>query len=257
MTWGDVSLKTDSSGHEYLVFNERQTKTRTGANPRNVRKVTPKMWANLQNPSRDPVKIYKIYQSKRPSGYSLPNHPFYIATTAKNSPAQNETWFTRNAVRVNKLSLMMTKMVKNAGLSSEKKLSIHSTRKYLVQKLSDSNVPPTETMQISGHKSLQSITDYYQLNEQQHKHISSVLQPSNPNVPNTVRNNPLNPVSAVSNSLRSESSMNMQVQGGFNSIFASQIHGGQFEIHIHQDRPSPDQPARKRIRILDSDSESQ
>jgi len=45
MAWGDIELKTDTNGIEYLEFNERQSKTRTGVNPRDVRHVTPKMWA--------------------------------------------------------------------------------------------------------------------------------------------------------------------------------------------------------------------
>ena len=40
MCWGDVKLRRDSQGKEYLEYNERQTKTRTGADPSNARKVT-------------------------------------------------------------------------------------------------------------------------------------------------------------------------------------------------------------------------
>ena len=39
MKWGDVQLLTDVNGAEYLEYSERQTKTRTGAKPRNVRAV--------------------------------------------------------------------------------------------------------------------------------------------------------------------------------------------------------------------------
>ncbi|WAQ94495.1 LOW QUALITY PROTEIN: hypothetical protein MAR_006966 [Mya arenaria] len=45
LEWGDVELKTPSSGLEYLALNERQTKTRTGSNIKDVRDVTPKMFA--------------------------------------------------------------------------------------------------------------------------------------------------------------------------------------------------------------------
>ena len=34
MKWGDVQLLTDVNGAEYLEYSERQTKTRTGAEPR-------------------------------------------------------------------------------------------------------------------------------------------------------------------------------------------------------------------------------
>ena len=39
-------------GQEYLEFVERQTKTRTGENPRDVRKVKPKMRSNSENVRR-------------------------------------------------------------------------------------------------------------------------------------------------------------------------------------------------------------
>ena len=39
----DVQLLTDANGAEYLEYSERQTKTRTGAEPRNVRAVKLKL----------------------------------------------------------------------------------------------------------------------------------------------------------------------------------------------------------------------
>ena len=45
MTWGDVQLHREADGTEYLEYSERQTKTRTGAEPRNVRAVKPKAFA--------------------------------------------------------------------------------------------------------------------------------------------------------------------------------------------------------------------
>ena len=37
MTWGDVQLHMEADGTEYLEYSGRQAKTRTGAEPRNVR----------------------------------------------------------------------------------------------------------------------------------------------------------------------------------------------------------------------------
>ena len=68
MRWGDVTIKVDSNGQQYLEYNERQTKTRTGENTRNVSLLTippppphhpppppPKAWAT--NDERCPVKL--------------------------------------------------------------------------------------------------------------------------------------------------------------------------------------------------------
>ncbi|CAH3176495.1 unnamed protein product, partial [Porites lobata] len=68
LRWGDIVLKTDSDGKEYLEYFERQTKTRTGEDPRNQRPIKPRMYANNDAISidRDPVRVYKMYKEKRP-----------------------------------------------------------------------------------------------------------------------------------------------------------------------------------------------
>ena len=44
LNWGDIVLKADSSGKQYLEYStERQTKTRAGDNPLNRRTVKPRM----------------------------------------------------------------------------------------------------------------------------------------------------------------------------------------------------------------------
>ncbi|XP_031568117.1 uncharacterized protein KIAA1958-like [Actinia tenebrosa] len=45
MCWGDVTLNKTAGGVEYLEYNERQTKTRTGANATDVRPFPSKMFA--------------------------------------------------------------------------------------------------------------------------------------------------------------------------------------------------------------------
>ena len=43
MRWGDVERKETADGTAFLEYNERQTKTRTGANPKDSRTVKPKI----------------------------------------------------------------------------------------------------------------------------------------------------------------------------------------------------------------------
>ena len=50
-----------------------------------------------------------------------------------------------------------------------------SARKFLVQKLSDSDVPPTEIIQISGHKYVSSVNSYSHINTKKHKRISAMI----------------------------------------------------------------------------------
>ena len=67
MCWGDVKLCQTSTGQEYLEFNERETKTRSGNDPRNVRAIAPKMFAVPHN-EKCPVKACKAYAEKRALG---------------------------------------------------------------------------------------------------------------------------------------------------------------------------------------------
>ncbi|KAH3859475.1 hypothetical protein DPMN_102290 [Dreissena polymorpha] len=49
---------------------------------------------------------------------------------------------------------MLKAMAKDAGFLKHKRITNHSVRKFLVQKLRNANIPPTETMAITGHKNL-------------------------------------------------------------------------------------------------------
>ena len=54
-----------ATGQEYLEFNERETKTRSGNDPRNVRAIAPKTFA-MPNNQKCPVKAYKVYAESDP-----------------------------------------------------------------------------------------------------------------------------------------------------------------------------------------------
>jgi hypothetical protein len=69
----------------------------------------------------------------------------------------------------------MKTVKQKADLDTNKRLTNHSARKYLVQKLKDNNVEDTDIMQISRHKSVQSVRNYSAISEGKHKHISNVL----------------------------------------------------------------------------------
>ena len=50
-----------------------------------------------------------------------------------------------------------------------------STRKHLVQKLVDNDVPPNEIIQITGHKNVNSLNNYSTLSDKKQQQISAVL----------------------------------------------------------------------------------
>lgn len=107
MCWRDIKLSEDGQGQDYLEFVERQTKTRTGENAREVRKVKPKKWSNSENIHRCPKAVYKqyMYLLLRPSDYCKPDDPFYLTThTIQGSMKQTDQWFKRKPIGVYKFS---------------------------------------------------------------------------------------------------------------------------------------------------------
>ena len=63
----------------------------------------------------------------------------------------------------------------DSGLETDKKLVNHSTRKHLVQKLVDNDIPPGEIIQITRHKNVNSLNNYSSLSDKKQQQISAVL----------------------------------------------------------------------------------
>ena len=66
-------------------------------------------------------------------------------------------------------------MIKDSGLKTDKKPVNHSTRKHLVQKLVDNDVPPNEIIKITRHKNVNSLNNYSPLSDMKQQQISAVL----------------------------------------------------------------------------------
>jgi cAMP phosphodiesterase len=84
---------------------------------------------------RDPKDSYNLYVSKRPFTSSADNHPDYLAK--RTIPLGNEWMKTPQKVGDRKLSSVMQEMAPKASFT-DKKLTSHSARKYLVQQTSGS-----------------------------------------------------------------------------------------------------------------------
>ena len=100
-----------------------------------------------------------------------------------------------------KLADLMKKMKENGKLDINKRLTNHSARTYLLQKLREHNVEGTDIMQISGHKNIASINNYSKISEEKHKQISKILS----NTETNSNSNALVPVTVVSNLPRTTS----------------------------------------------------
>ena len=85
----------NADGLRYVKFStERQTKTRTGENTRNVTESKPKMFENpdLDNNDRCPVTAYLAYKQYRQPEMMADISPFYFAVDTE-VPKAGKKWF--------------------------------------------------------------------------------------------------------------------------------------------------------------------
>ena len=152
-----MQLRQTTNGEEFLEYSERQTKTRTGENPRDVRQIKPKMFS-VPGSEKDPVAAYQLYAKKRPTEMNDSDAPFYLAINNCTKQESSKPWFKKSAVGQNKLNSLMRKMAEKAGLGPN--VTNHSGRKTMIQALTNNDIPATDIIQLSGHKNLQSVTNY-------------------------------------------------------------------------------------------------
>ena len=94
MCWGDVQLHQNTNGEEFLEYSERQTKTRTGENPRDVRQTKPKMFS-FPGSEKHPVAAYKLYAKKRQTEMNDSDTPFYLAVNNCTKQESSKPWFKK------------------------------------------------------------------------------------------------------------------------------------------------------------------
>jgi hypothetical protein len=221
MLWGDVELKQDSSGTEYLEFTERVSKTRQGSTW-TTRALRPKIFATgkititviLLYHLKDcqinlfdnecvtkcfsfslvlfqkclgttccSVNVYKEYDRHRPEDCRNADSRFFLCPI-REPPA--EQWFTRQAMGKNTTGSLGKRLAQTGNLSSKK--TNHSARKSGISMLLHDNVPPTEVMQISGHRNIQSPNSYSSLSIKQQQCLSNKLFARIANEPAAVDN---------------------------------------------------------------------
>lgn len=272
LKWGDIELCTDDDGDQYLChIKERQTKTRVGSDPKDVRKFKPKIWNHPEDKSRCTVEQYKIYKLHRPNDMNTSEAPFFLSINHMRNPNKpDQCWYKNCPLGKNQIYKIVQLMIANfEALNDGRKLTNHSIRKHLLQKCNDIGLAPTATVQISGHKNLQSVNSYSKLNENQQKQIATALinnksstgAVSHPtHSSKSAPQDPESPISHSQNILYKRQS----AQSNLSTIFqgTTTITGGVFNFFSGDKRPSPEQiknsPPKKYRRILnviDSDSD--
>ncbi|XP_018424874.1 PREDICTED: uncharacterized protein LOC108797720 [Nanorana parkeri] len=132
LQWGDIKLKIDPRGNQYLEYTDRQMEM--VENRKNVRHVKPRMYGTPHTPDRDPVTAFLKYRSFRPGAMMAPDAPFYLAPNVNYNPAFSE-WYRSTKIGIQKIRAMMTTMKIRASLPESKKKVGYITKKRLVERL--------------------------------------------------------------------------------------------------------------------------
>ena len=88
--------------------------------------------------------VYKVYCEKRPSSMTDSDSPFILVLLNHTKNPTEKPWFKASAMGVNKLNSLMKTTADKAGFDEKRRLTNHSARKTMVQKLNDNNIPPTQ-----------------------------------------------------------------------------------------------------------------
>ena len=103
------------------------------------------------------------------------NAPFYLGINHMKTDGYKKYWLKSAPMGVNKLPLWWKQWLQKQTSITSDSPTTASTYKHLIQKLNDSEILPRHIMQLSGHKNVQSITNYSSLNLNQQKNILSIL----------------------------------------------------------------------------------
>ena len=172
----DFQLCKDDNGVEFVQFTEGQTKTRQGGLHTKHRDFQPRMFA--VGGERCPVALFKQFVSRRPQNLKTTG-PFYLSIKTNRKPDDN-VWFKVQPMGENKINDMMKIIVANTILeSSDKKFTNHSARKTVVSKLKKANVERSGIVKVTGHKTIQSLDDYDEANEEEQRQLSYAISGRN------------------------------------------------------------------------------
>ncbi|OCT72690.1 uncharacterized protein KIAA1958 isoform X1 [Xenopus laevis] len=182
LQWGDITLKIDNKGNQYLEYNERRA--RTAENPQNVKVVKPRMYGTPETPERDPITAYIKFKNNRPPSMLAPDSPFYLAPNTKYNPGYS-LWYRAMKIGIHKMRLMMTSMKIKASLPESRRIKNNLIRKTIMQNLTFHHLSLTEAEQQSGHMDIDYINNYSLVSEQIQQTLLYNIQKDSENQPET------------------------------------------------------------------------
>ena len=176
----DFIIRQQEDGGEVVEYRENPTKTRSGG-LRIKRRSAPQLMFNTDGGERDPVRLFKLWLSKRPDGMK-DNGPLYL--TVINRPKSADVWYARVFMGESTIGNIVKSMA--TCLKTTKKLTNHSMRKTLVSKLKKSGQARNVICEITRHSRESSLDEYDEMDENQRKDLSHIIS----GYQNTSKENP-------------------------------------------------------------------
>lgn len=153
LLWGDMKLKADSEGNEYLVYQPVTVTTQSlKATRMNDSKLC--IWSKPELKDRDPVNIYKLYAKKRPPSMQHDNSPFYLGITTIN-PTPMQSWYRTCAMGVNKLSDLVRMIRSITGLP---RTALDGSTESILS--ANFSMPPTDDRLPYSYKPIPPVPNY-------------------------------------------------------------------------------------------------
>ena len=153
----------------FLRYTEDVSKNRPGGlKGRNIKPKVVLQHANLENPKRCFVRLFKLYMSLCPN--NVPADAFYLR------PAIHPTatcWYSKQPLGHTKLSKTVARLCSSAGIQGHK--TNHSLRATTTSRLYHSGVDEQLVMERTGHRSLEGVRSYKRTSDQQREALSDIL----------------------------------------------------------------------------------
>ena len=158
----------------YLLYVEDSSKNNPGGlKCRKMKTKEVKQHCNDTNPTRCPVRLFKLYNQLCPE--LRPGGAFYLMPLQK--PTE-DCWFSSKPLGHNALNRMVQDMCKAAGITGFK--TNHSLRATTATRLFQAGVDEQLIMERTGHRSIDGVRSYKRTSEQQRTALSDLLNLSAP-----------------------------------------------------------------------------
>ena len=164
-----IELVEKPGERPHLIYREDISKNRPGG--LRGRKMKPKVvvhHANIENPKRCFIRLYKLYMSL--STVDRPPDCFYLLPLQKPSAT---CWYSNRPLGYHKLGTTVARLCKSAGISGHK--TNHSLRVTAATRLYDSGIDEQLVMETTGHCSTEGVRTYKRTSAMQRETVSDIL----------------------------------------------------------------------------------